>query len=244
MTLLDGVLNLLVAVGYFHFVAFLLLDVSTHKSKRTAPLTYMLLAVFLTCGAHHAMHGYDLSRDMQKGHPLEVLVLIVQLFFVSVWVWLRYESLFGGDGDRSVSSPGVFRAAWLGAYYPGIATGAVVIASRHGNPHFVPEVLLNVLIFLGYSAIALTILRGQIVRHQVVGYWSLSSLAMSAYFMNCALSHLVFAALIVSRQDHTDSMMFLIDALTVVPALAFPLVANAQKPPPSDMRATEAAPVR
>lgn len=215
MRLFGVILNAITAFGYLSFVAFLAHD-SLQKPSRHFPwLTVALGSIFLTCGAHHVEHVIHIVNDGRVPGTAETFVTGVQALFSMCWLFLRFEALGGGAGDRRVRAfpPGIVLPAW--AIYTMLSLTAAT-GTWAGTENW--SVAVSVMLFLLYGTIAWKFSSQQMGKRT----WSLSGICISAFFYNCGLGHALFGFYLAQGMyPDYDWHGRLIDTVALIPPVLY-----------------------
>lgn len=169
-----------------------------------------------SCGPHHLVHGLHLLRGDYVSWPMFAVTLI-GLPAGLVFILLRTETMWGGQGDRliatslrsSVLLAGAFSiaAGWLGASafaqlgavdpLQVICTSAGLV-TRDTTAGFGREMaaltfLANTFVTVTYGMVGWYLADHQVRCQLTRGAWSLSGVALTGVFFTCALMHLIDA---------------------------------------------------
>ena len=197
-------------------------------------LGFSLMAA--SCGPHHLAHGWHVLQGESASWPMFAATLI-GLPAGLVFVWLRFEAMWGGQGDRWVTaSPdraallgGAFAvvAGWLAACafaqageglpYQGVCTsgGLVGSAAASGVDFASVSFLTNAFVTITYGMAGWYLADRQVRRRVTGGAWSLSGIALTGVFFTCAQMHVIDATV------RGDGLMLFFDLLGVPTSVYF-----------------------
>jgi hypothetical protein len=188
-----GVLSLLIGNAYLMLAWFTARDMWRHgRTRGYSHFGAAFLAMALTCGPHHVVHGVHLLVEGDVANGLVLASLLGAMPAGVTFVALRIEADRGGRGDRFINGT----PPWLFAL-PAVALlgyGALAYASvAHAIEHGIPSVMAfpNAVLTVAYGVVGWTILRTQTRRRTVTGGWSVSGLSLGAIFPTCAAMHVV-----------------------------------------------------
>jgi hypothetical protein len=214
MSLVVGLTNLAIGLAYAGLGALSAWEtVTLHRYRGWSRFGIGFSLMAASCGPHHLVHGWHVLQGESVSWPMFAATLI-GLPAGLVFVLLRFETVWGGQGDRVVAvSPhrtvllvGTFTlvASWLAASAfaePGsfqvvcTSAGLVARAAAAGDGIDFASVtfLANVFVTVTYSMVGWYLADRQVRRYFSSGDWSLSGAALTGVFFTCALMHVVDA---------------------------------------------------
>jgi hypothetical protein len=217
MSLVIGLSNLAIGLAYAGLgllSAWEAISLHRYRGWSRFGLGFSLMAA--SCGPHHLTHGWHVLRGGGVSWPMLTATLI-GLPAGLIFVWLRFEAMWGGQGerwvtvspDRAVLLVGSFTivAGWLAAWafaQPGadfpfqlLCTSAGVVAhttARAAGIDFTSVTFFaNVFVTVTYGMVGWHLADRQLRRHYTNGVWSLSGVALTGVFFTCAQMHLIDA---------------------------------------------------
>ncbi len=169
-----------------------------------------------SCGPHHLVHGWHVLQGASASWPM-LGVTMIGLPAGLIFVLLRFETVWGGQGERLIVIPpnraallaGTFAivagllAAWAfaqpGANVPFQAVctsaGLAVRDAVTGAGIDVASVtfVANIFVAVTYGMVGWLLADHQVRRHLTTGAWSLSGVALTGVFFTCAQMHAIDA---------------------------------------------------
>uniref|UniRef100_A0A9E8CQM3 Uncharacterized protein n=1 Tax=Bosea sp. NBC_00436 TaxID=2969620 RepID=A0A9E8CQM3_9HYPH len=216
IAVLIGIGNLMIGIAYAGLgllSAWETISLHHYRGWSRFGIGFALMAA--SCGPHHLMHGWQLLQGEAVSWPI-IAVTIIGLPPGLIFVGLRFETAWNGQGDRGIpASPqraillsAAFAmvagglAAWSLARLPAAELPFQILCSSSEIPgiagsgfSFVsPSFLANLFVTGTYGMVGWYLADRQVRRYLTDGSWSLAGIAMSGVFMTCALMHLVAAA--------------------------------------------------
>lgn len=222
LTTTVAALSILLGIVYVSYGA--MTAVEMFRNRRSMGFSHFGLAwiaMTMTCGPHHFVHGIHMGFEGRQAGALDLVVVLIGLPAGLVWFSLRLEAFLGGRGDRFVSGTPLWVAAlpMLAAVY---AT-ALVATFLDSSASFTinAEVVANVVLVVLYSAVGFYGARTQVANHRSLGGWSASGLALSVAFPTCAAMHAVYAFHMATGVYGGDIHNHWVDLLAVPAAMYF-----------------------
>lgn len=216
MSLVVGLSNLAIGIAYVGLGALSAWEtISLHRYRGWSRFGLGFSLMAASCGPHHLTHGWYVLQGESVSWPMLAATLI-GLPAGLVFVWLRFETMWGGQGERvfAVSPQRVallvglltMVAGWLAAaaiVQPAAdlssevvctSAGVVTRAGASGGIDFTSvSFLANVFVTVTYGMVGVYLADYQVRRYLTSGVWSLSGVALSGVFFTCAQVHLIDA---------------------------------------------------
>ena len=216
MSLVIGLSNLALGLAYAglgSLSAWETISLHHYRGWSRFGIGFSLMAA--SCGPHHLVHGWHvLFQGESVSWPMFAATLI-GLPAGLIFLWLRFETMWGGEGERSVAvsphravllvSALTVVAGWLAAWafvQPGAndlfqvlctSAGLVTTASGAGIDFASITFLANVFVTVTYGMVGWYLADHQVRRHLATGVWSLSGVALMGVFFTCAQMHFIDA---------------------------------------------------
>jgi hypothetical protein len=217
MSLVIGLSNLAIGLAYAGLGLLSAWEaISLHRYRGWSRFGIGFSLMAASCGPHHLVHGWYVLQGESVSWPMFAATLI-GLPAGLIFVLLRFETMWGGQGERLVAaSPhrvallvGTFTivAGWLAAWafaQPGadaafqvVCTSAGLVtraAAPGGGIDFASVTFLaNAFVTVTYGMVGWYLADHQVRRHLTSGAWSLSGVALTGVFFTCAQMHLIDA---------------------------------------------------
>ncbi|MDI1265378.1 MAG: hypothetical protein PS018_19200 [bacterium] len=217
MSLVIGLSNLAIGLAYAGLGVLSAWEtISLHRYRGWSRFGIGFSMMAASCGPHHLVHGWHVLQGESVSWPM-LAVTVIGLPAGLIFVLLRLETMWGGQGERLVAvSPqravllaGAFTvvAGWLTAWafvqaggddlFQVLCTSAGFVASTAardaGNDLTSITFLANVFVTVTYGMVGLYLADHQVRRRLVSGAWSLSGVALTGVFFTCAQMHLIDA---------------------------------------------------
>jgi hypothetical protein len=217
MSLVIGLSNLAIGLAYAGLGLLSVWEaISLHRYRGWSRFGIGFSLMAASCGPHHLVHGWYVLQGESVSWPMFAATLI-GLPAGLIFVLLRFETMWGGQGERLVAaSPhrvallvGTFAvvAGWLAAWafaQPGadaafqvVCTSAGLVtraAAPGGGIDFASVTFLaNAFVTVTYGMVGWYLADHQVRRHLTSGAWSLSGVALTGVFFTCAQMHLIDA---------------------------------------------------
>jgi hypothetical protein len=216
MSLVIGISNLAIGLAYTglgSLSAWEAFSLHRYRGWSRFGLGFSLMAA--SCGPHHLTHGWHVLQGESVSWPMLAATLI-GLPAGLIFLWLRFEAIWGGQGDRwVVVSPqravllvGSF-AIVAGALAAGVllqsadlpfrilctsaGLGALNAAPGAGFDFASVTFVANMFVTVTYGTVGWYLADRQVRRYLLSGAWSLSGVALSGVFFTCALMHFIDA---------------------------------------------------
>jgi hypothetical protein len=190
-----GVLNLILGFVYIQYGTLTLIEMRRNwRQMGFSHFGAAWVAMALTCGPHHFVHGLHLLVGGHQAGTLDLIAVAVGFPPGVLWFLLRLEAFGGGRGDRFIPGSPLWVLALptlFGMYLTAVV--AAVVARGVHNPTGLPAVLPNLMLIVIYAMIGYFLIRTQVANRRPLGGWSVSGLALALIFPTCALMHAVFA---------------------------------------------------
>ncbi len=168
-----------------------------------------------SCGPHHLMHGWQLLQGETVSWPT-LAATIIGLPPGLVFVWLRFETMWNGQGDRGIAaSPQRLillgfvaallaggLASWNLVQQPAAELSFLILCISPASAASAPETgyafasasfFANAFVTATYGMVGWYLADRQVRRYLSDGSWSLAGIALTGIFMTCALMHLIDA---------------------------------------------------
>jgi len=217
MSLVIGLTNLAIGLAYAGLGLLSVWEaISLHRYRGWSRFGIGFSLMAASCGPHHLVHGLHVLQGESVSRPMFAATLI-GLPAGLVFVWLRFEAMWGGQGERLVAASrdqavllvGAFTmvAGWLGALafaqpgadlpYQVLCTSAS-LAARATVPEAGIDVasitfVANMFVTVTYGMVGWYLADRQVRRHLTDGAWSLSGVALTGVFFTCAQMHFIDA---------------------------------------------------
>jgi hypothetical protein len=239
MFLAIGLANLVIGVAYAGLGALSAWEaISLHRYRGWSRFGIGFSLMAASCGPHHLVHGWHVLQGEGVSSPMLVATLI-GLPAGLVFLCLRFETMWGGQGDRWVAaSPhqavllvGAFTivAGWLAAWafaqpeanFPfqvlctSTRLAARATASGTGIDYASVTFLANMFVTVTYSMVGWCLANHQVRRRLMNGAWSLSGVALTGVFFTCALMHFIDAT------THGNGLMVVFDLMGIPASIYF-----------------------
>lgn len=193
MRILAGVLNLVIGFVYVQYGTLTFLDM--RRNWRRMGFSHFgaaWIAMTVTCGPHHFVHGLHLLSGGSEG-VLDLVTVAVGFPAGVIWFLLRLEAFRGGRGDRFISGSPLWVLALPTAFGMFLtAVAAAFIARGVRMPSELVLVAPNALLVVIYGLIGYYLVRTQVANRRPLGGWSVSGLALAVIFPTCALMHAAY----------------------------------------------------
>jgi len=217
MLLVIGLTNLAIGLAYAglgSLAAWEAISLHRYRGWSRFGLGFALMAA--SCGPHHLVHGWHVLQGEGVSWPMFATTLI-GLPAGLIFVLLRFETILGGRGDRTITaSPhgamllvGAFSVA-LGALaasafaMPGANDPLVALCSSDSltalaaNPWSGVDVasvtfFANMFVAVTYGMVGWCLGDRQVRQYLTSGAWSLSGVALTGVFFTCAHMHVIDA---------------------------------------------------
>jgi hypothetical protein len=237
MSLVIGVSNLLIGVAYAGLgllSAWETIGLHRYRGWSRFGLGFSMMAA--SCGPHHLVHGWHVLQGESVSWPM-FAATVIGLPAGLAFVLLRFETVWGGQGERwvAVSSEravllvGAFTivVGWLAAWafaQPGADFAFQALCSAAGVIAPVPEAgvevasvtfLANLVVTVTYGMVGWYLADHQVRRHLTTGIWSLSGVALAGVFFTCALMHFIDAT------THGNGLMLIFDLFGIPASVYF-----------------------
>ena len=209
--------------------------ISLHRYRGWSRFGIGFSLMAASCGPHHLVHGWHVLHGESVSSPMFAATLI-GLPAGLIFVWLRLETMWGGQGERLVAfSPsravllaGGFTAAagWLAACafarpggdgaFEAVCTPAGLLASSTPGINLASVTFLtNAFVAVAYGMVGWYLGDHQVRRHFAGGAWSLSGVALTGVFFTCAQMHVIDAT------TRGDDLMLVFDMIGVPASVYF-----------------------
>lgn len=239
ISIVVGVSNLAIGLAYAGLgilSAWEAIELHRYRGWSRFGLGFSMMAA--SCGPHHIVHGWHVLQGGSVSVPMLAATLI-GLPAGLVFVLLRLETMWGGQGDRLIGASadlaailvGTFAitAGWLGASAFGRSEAGFVFQALCISPGLeagVPDqeawssivalsFLANVFVTVTYGMVGWYLADHQVRRHIASGGWSLSGVALTGVFFTCALMHLMAAS------SRGNGLMLLFDVIGIPASVYF-----------------------
>lgn len=227
MSIVIGISNLAIGLAY---VGLGLLSaweaISLHRYRGWSRFGLGFSMMAASCGPHHLVHGWHVLQ----GGSVSIAMLAATLIGLPaglIFVLLRFEAMWGGQGERLIAaSPqqAVLLAGALTVVAGGLAastlaqpaadfsfqalctsTGLTARDAASGSEiEFASaRFIANMFVTITYGMVGWYLADHQVRRFMVAGDWSLSGMALVGVFFTCAQMHLVDAT-----SSGSDVMLF------------------------------------
>lgn len=236
MSLVIGLSNLAIGLAYAGLGALSAWEaISLHRYRGWSRFGIGFSLMAASCGPHHLVHGWHVLQGESISWPMFAATLI-GLPAGLIFILLRLETMWGGQGERLVAaSPhravllvGAFTvvagwlAAWAFAQPPGadfpfqlVCTSAGLATTEAGIDFGSVTFLANVFVTVTYGMVGWYLADHQVRRHLTTGVWSLSGVALTGVFFTCAQMHLIDAT------TRGNAVMLLFDLMGIPASVYF-----------------------
>ncbi len=239
MSLVIGLCNLAIGLAYAGLgllSAWETISLHHYRGWSRFGIGFSLMAA--SCGPHHFVHGWHVLQGESVSSPMLAATLI-GLPAGLIFVWLRFETMWGGQGERLVAvSPhqvallvGAFTivAGWLAAWafaqpeaafpFQVLCTSASLVApaTAPGAGIDLASVtfLANMFVTVTYGMVGWCLADHQVRRYLTSGAWSLSGVALTGVFFTCAQMHIIDAT------THGNGLMLIFDLIGIPASIYF-----------------------
>jgi hypothetical protein len=239
MSLVIGLSNLAIGLAYAGLgllSAWEAISLHRYRGWSRFGLGFSLMAA--SCGPHHLTHGWHVLQ----GGSVSWLMFATTLIGLPaglIFVLLRFEAMWGGQGerwvaaspDRAVLLVGAFTivagalAAWVFAQpgadfsYQILCTSAGLVARTTAPGAEIDfaslTFLANVFVTVTYGMVGWYLADRQVRRYLTNGAWSLSGVALTGVFFTCAQMHLIDAT------THGNGLMLIFDLIGIPASVYF-----------------------
>jgi hypothetical protein len=188
--------------------------ISLHRYRGWSRFGIGFSLMAASCGPHHLVHGWHVLQGESVSWPMFAATLL-GLPAGLIFVLLRFETMWGGQGerlfsaspDRAVLLVGAFTAvagslaAWA-FVQPGVelplqvvctSAGLVARDATPGIDFTSVTFIANIFVTVTYSMVGWYLADRQVRRYLTSGTWSLSGVALTGVFFTCAQMHLIVA---------------------------------------------------
>ena len=239
ISLIIGLSNLVIGFAYAGLGSLSAWEaISLHRYRGWSRFGIGFSLMAASCGPHHLVHGWHVLHGESISSPMLVATLI-GLPAGLVFLLLRFETMWGGQGDRWIAaSPhqamllvGAFTivAGWLAAWafvQPEANAPFGVLCTSAGavTRATVPEagidvalltLLANMFVTVTYSMVGWCLADHQVRRRLMNGAWSLSGVALTGVFCTCALMHFIDAT------TRGNGLMLIFDLIGIPASIYF-----------------------
>jgi hypothetical protein len=217
MSLVIGIGSLMIGIAYAglgSLSAWETISLNRYRGWSRFGIGFSLMAA--SCGPHHLVHGWHVLQGESISYPM-FAATVIGLPAGLVFVLLRFETMWGGQGDRRVTASahqavllaGVFTlvagvlAAWTFAQ-PGADLAFQYLCTSAGlaGRATAPEAgidfgsvtfLANMFVTITYGMVGCYLADHQVRSYLTNGAWSLSGVALTGVFFTCAQMHFIDA---------------------------------------------------
>jgi hypothetical protein len=210
--------------------------ISLHRYRGWSRFGMGFSLMAASCGPHHFVHGWHVLQGESVSWPMLAATLIGLPAGVT-FVLLRFETLWGGQGERMIAARphhaallgGAFSivAGWLAASalaqpgadfpFPVICISVANAAAAQATAIDFTSVtfLANMFVAVTYGMVGIYLADHQMRRYLSVGAWSLSGSALTGVFFTCSLMHIIDAT------THDNSVMLAFDLIGIPASIYF-----------------------
>ena len=213
MSLVIGLGNLMIGLAYAGLGLLSVWEtMSLHRYRGWSRFGIGFALMAASCGPHHLVHGWHVLQGESISYPM-FAATVIGLPAGLAFVLLRFETMWGGQGDRWIAaSPhqaaltaGAFTvvAGWLAAWtfaQPGadfpfqfLCTSAGAAAAETGIDFASVNFLANMFVTFTYGMVGCYLADRQVRCYLTSGAWSLSGVALTGVFFTCAQMHFIDA---------------------------------------------------
>ena len=236
MYLVIGLGNLAIGLAYTGLGALSAWEtISLHRYRGWSRFGIGFSLMAASCGPHHFVHGWHVLQGESISWPMFAATLIGLPAGVT-FVLLRFETLWGGQGERLIAArphhtallAGAFVAVagWLAASalaqpgadfpFPVICISVANAATQAAGIDFTSVTFLaNMFVAITYGMVGVYLADHQVRRHFASGGWSLSGAALTGVFFTCAQMHVIDAT------THDDALMLAFDLIGIPASIYF-----------------------
>ena len=239
MSLVIGFGNLAIGLAYIGLGTLGAWEtISLHRYRGWSRFGIGFSLMAASCGPHHLVHGWHVLQGETVSWPMFAATLI-GLPSGLIFVMLRLEAMWGGQGERTIiASPD--RVAMLAGAFTlvagGLAAGAVaqpgaealwqVVCTSAGLATRAPAMAsgidftsitfaANLFVTVTYGMVGWYLADSQVRRYLANGAWSLSGIALTGVFFTCAQMHLIDAT------TRGDNVMLIFDLIGIPVSVYF-----------------------
>lgn len=215
MSLIIGLTNLAVGLAYAGLGLLSVWEtVSLHRYRGWSRFGIGFAMMAASCGPHHLVHGWHALAGEAVTVPM-LAVTLIGLPAGLIFVLLRLETVFGGQGERLFAASPDRVAMAVGGFTavagvlaasaflqpasaslfqlicgsPGLAGAAADAGVDFTSVMFVT----NIFVTVTYGMVGWYLADCQVRRYLTNGTWSLSGVALTGVFFTCAQMHLIDA---------------------------------------------------
>lgn len=213
MNLFIGISNLALGLAYAGLgllSAWEAISLHRYRGWSRFGLGFSLMAA--SCGPHHLAHGWHLLQGESVSWPM-LAVTVIGLPAGLVFLWLRAEAMWGGQGERWIAASPDKAILLVGALTitaGGLAASAFaqpaadfpyqIVCTPSGLVNLAAGLdvtsltfITNVFVTFTYGMVGWYLADRQVRRYLTSGAWSLSGVALTGVFFTCAQMHLIDA---------------------------------------------------
>ena len=239
MSIVIGLSNLAIGLAYAGLGLLSVWEtISLHRYRGWSRFGIGFSLMAASCGPHHLVHGWHVLQGESVSWPM-LAVTLIGLPAGLIFVLLRLETMWGGQGERLVTaSPdraallaggftvvasmlaaGVFAQPGADALWRVVCTSAGLVrvhaAAESGIDFASVTFVTNVFVTVTYSMVGWYLADRQVRRYLASGVWSLSGAALTGVFFTCAQMHLIDAT------TQGDSLMLVFDLIGIPASVYF-----------------------
>jgi len=217
MSLIVGLTNLAIGLAYAGLGLLSVWEtVSLHRYRGWSRFGIGFAMMAASCGPHHLVHGWHVLGGEAVTIPM-LAVTLIGLPAGLIFVLLRLETVFGGQGERMIAVSPDRVAMVVGGFtaVAGVLAGSAFIqpaseslfqlicsstglaarvpASGAGTDFTSVMFVTNVFVTVTYGLVGWYLADCQVRRYLTNGIWSLSGLALTGVFFTCAQMHMIDA---------------------------------------------------
>ena len=240
MSFIVGISNLLIGLAYAGLGLLSAWEtISLHRYRGWSRFGIGFALMAASCGPHHLVHGWHVLQGASVSWPM-LAVTLIGLPAGLTFVYLRFETVWGGQGDRSLTvSPqwvvllvGILTlvAGWLSAWTfvesPDFSSPFQFLCRSSGAASDATSLwggidvasldfAANVFVTITYGMVGWYLADHQARRYLTEGAWSLPGIALSGVFFTCAQMHFVNAV------TPGDSLRLAVDLIGIPASVYF-----------------------
>jgi hypothetical protein len=216
-SLVIGLSNLAIGLAYAGLGVLAAWEtISLHRYRGWSRFGIGFLLMAASCGPHHLVHGWHVLQGERISWQM-LAVTLIGLPAGLIFILLRLETIWGGQGDRLIAASadrvamlaggfamvagllaaGVFAEPGAEALFQFVCTSTGVVA-RPTAPQTALDFtsitfVSNMFVTVTYGMVGWYLADCQVRRFLANGIWSLSGVALAGVFFTCAQMHLIDA---------------------------------------------------
>jgi hypothetical protein len=217
ISLVIGISNLAIGLAYAGLGLLSAWEtISLHRYRGWSRFGIGFSLMAASCGPHHLVHGWHVLQGESVSWQM-LAVTLIGLPAGLTFVLLRFETMWGGQGERlltaspdraamlaggftvvaSMLAAGVFAQHGAEALWQVVCSSAALatgtLSAETGIDSASIAFVTNVFVTVTYGMVGWYLADCQVRRYLADGVWSLSGAALTGVFFTCAQMHLIDA---------------------------------------------------